>query len=496
MTLSRLLLSISFLSVLTACNLTPEYNKPETAVPPQFKEEVKQLEGQWAPAMENAGDTDRSAWWTVFGDKQLDALQNEAAKSNQTIKIAAARLEQADALMRQANASFLPSLSIAGNAGRSDQGADRKPASNFQILGIASYEPDLFGRIRNTAEIARMNKESQEQLYHQALLLVHADVAQNYYTILALDTERDLLHQTITLREDATKLIKSRFDLGETSEQDYLRAQVQLASAQADLTALDQRRALAEHALAILTGKPPAEVNLAEAKLPNNLPLIPAGLPARLLERRPDIAAAEKQVAAANARIGVARAAFFPNLSLTAIGGFASSELGDVFKWSSRTWILGPLFGTALSLPVFDGGNRLAGIDLAKAGHEEAVANYRQQVLVAFKDVEDSLSNLRLQGQQAKELYRAADAATKANHISDVRYKEGETSYLEVIDTERDALAAQRAYTQVQGQRFISTINMIRALGGGWDTALVPVPQVVQPAAPVPLVREKLGSTR
>lgn len=465
---TALICALTASTMLTACNLTPDFHLPSAITPDRFKEDTTQLDGKWAPASKEAGEVDRSDWWTIFNDPALNALETEAANANQSLKAAAARIRQADATYRQTRAGLLPSISLGANAGRGNFPAGGKPSTNYQVQANLTYEADMFGRIRNQTAIAQLNKESQQDLYNQSLLFIHAQVAQNYYTLRALDTERDLLRQTIALREDAAKLIKSRFDLGETGEQDYLRAQTELSTAQADLTALDQQRATTEHALAILVGKPPSDITVAQAKLPDQLPLIPAGVPSSVLERRPDIASAQKRLAAANAQIGVARAAFFPVLNLTAAGGLVSNELGDVFKWSSRSWMLGPLFGTALSVPIFDAGRRIAGLDLAKAGYDEAVANYRQQVLVSFQETEDALVALNMGAQQAEQLYRAADAATKANRISDLRYKEGETSYLEVIDTQRDALLTQRAYTRVQGQRFIDTVALIRALGGGW----------------------------
>ncbi|HEY1097237.1 MAG TPA: efflux transporter outer membrane subunit [Alphaproteobacteria bacterium] len=477
-----LLITVSVSTLLTACNLSPEFATPSAANPAQFKEADQALEGKWVIASKDAGQVDQSKWWTIFNDQALNELQDQATEANQDLKIAAARLNQLDAVYRQNRAGLLPAINLGGNAGRGNTlNLGGKPSTNYQAQVNLSYEVDLFGRIRNQAEMARLNREAQRDLLNQSVLLIHGQVAQNYFALQALDTERDLLRQTITLREEAAKLINSRYKLGETGEQDDLRAQAELASTQAELTALDEQRAITEHALAVLIGKAPSDVTLVEKKLPESLPLIPAGIPSTVLERRPDIAAAQKQMAAANANIGIARAAFFPSLNLTAIGGLASNELGDLFKWSSRTWMLGPLFGTALSMPLFDGGRRIAGVDLAKAGYDEAVATYRQQVLVSFREVEDSLVSLRLDAQQAEQLYRAADAATKANHISDVRYKEGETSYLEVIDTQRDALSAQRAYTRVQGQRFVDTVNLIRALGGGWSGAAPAEATTVKP---------------
>jgi multidrug efflux system outer membrane protein len=459
---------------LTGCSLAPTYKKPDVSVPEDYKEN---LDGKWKQASNNAGSADQSNWWQVFNDKDLNDLETQADAANNDLKVAAARLDQARGLTEQARAGYFPEIDLGANAYRGNSasasfgaaGSNAKPITALTVSGGVSYDADLFGNIRSTANAAKYNEAAVSALYQQAVLMVHADVASNYFMLQSLDTEADLLRETIKLRKDAADLLQHQYKEGEASEQDNLRAQADLATTQADLASVEQQRSLMEHALAVLVGKTPAEFKLAEKKLPQSLPVVPAGLPSAMLERRPDIAAAENNLKAANERIGAARAAFFPDLLLTAAGGVTSNELGNLFKWSSRSWGLGPLLGTALSMPLFDGGERAGLLKQAKGAYQENVADYRQQVLVAFKDVEDNLSNLRLQDEQAKRLYTAADASGKAYHISDVRYKEGESSYLEVIDTQRDMLTAQRAYTQIQGARFVTTVNLIRALGGGWN---------------------------
>lgn len=482
------LLAATFIS---SCSLAPDFKKPEITVGESYKEDADALQGKWQEASASAGTVDQTQWWLVFNDTDLNALQDQAASANNTLKSAAARLEQARGLSQQARSSYFPSLDLGTNAFRGNSasrslGGASKPTSSFAVQGTVSYEADLFGRVRSTANAAEYNEKANEALYRQALLMVHGDVAENYYRLLALDTERDLLRQSIQLREDAVKLLDNQFKEGEASEQDNLRAQAELASTKAELSSVDQSRALTEHALALLVGKTPSELTLKEKKLPNSLPVIPAGLPSTLLERRPDVASAENQLRAANERIGAARAAFFPQLMLTASGGVAGPDLGDLFKWSSRSWALGPLLGTTLSMPLFDGGQRKGLLRQAKGAYQENVADYRQQVLIAFKDVEDNLSNLRLQKEQADQLFTASTASDKAYRISNVRYKEGEALYLEVLDTQRDMLTAQRAYTQVQGARFVTTIAMIRALGGGWTN--VPSQQPIPEKAVAPAI--------
>lgn len=477
-------------ALLSGCSMAPDFALPKTDIPQQFKE--LPADGvKWQAASKDAGKPDQSQWWQIFNDPELNALEAQAMQNSPNLQRAFAQVQQARAVMRQARAGLLPQVNAGANAGRNDLGATARPATNYSVNANIAYEVDLFGRLGDAEAAAKLDAAAADDLYHQTLLILQADVAQNYFALRSLDSERALLEKTVGLRQDGEKLLKARFDEGEENEQEYLRAKAELATTQADLTALNRQRSLTEHALALLLGKNANDVNLATQSLPQQLPKIPAGVPSQILERRPDIAAAEARLAAANKRIGVAKAAFYPSLNLTATGGFAAPELGDLFQSSSKAWVLGQLFlGNALSVPIFDGGRRKAQLAFANAAYQEQVANYRQSVLVAFKEVEDSLVNLARMGEQAQFLYTAAEAAGKAGHLSDLRYREGETSFLEVIQTQRDALNAQRAYTQVQGQRFIQTIALIRALGGGWPLltlqtqAPVTAPAVVpQPAA-------------
>ena len=301
------------------------------------------------------------------------------------------------------------------------------------------------------------------------LLALQADVAQGYFQVRELDAELQIYRRTVELRGQTMDLIQHRYDAGDVGELDLARARTDLESARADEAGIARSRAAAEHALAVLLGKTPAEFSLPARPIARVAIDIPAGLPSSLLERRPDIAAAERAMAAANARIGVAKAAFFPSLTLTGAGGFESSALGDLFNWSSRTFLLGPLVGTALSLPIFDGGRRQAGLDRARAVYEEDVADYRQTVLTAFREVEDNLASLRLLHGQTTAQDAALQAALRAASLSQTQYREGAVSYLDVLDADRSALQQQRASAQLDGDRARTVVNLIRALGGGWD---------------------------
>nr|WP_269845328.1 efflux transporter outer membrane subunit [Mycetohabitans endofungorum] len=287
--------------------------------------------------------------------------------------------------------------------------------------------------------------------------------------------------RTVALREQALQLVQHRFDEGDISELDVARATSELATARSDAITLAQLRAVSEHSLAILLGKPPAQISLAPRPLEPVTVQIPAGLPSALLERRPDIAAAERAMAAANARIGIAKAAFFPSLTLTGAGGFESASLGDLFRWTSRTFLLGPMVGTALTMPLFDGGARSANLANARAKYEEDVVNYRQQVLVAFQEVEDNLANLRILTDQIQAQNDAVQASGRVAQLSRAQYREGSVNYLDVIDSERTVLQSQRAAVQLTGAQAVYTVNLIRALGGGWDAPTSPT----QPASPL-----------
>jgi multidrug efflux system outer membrane protein len=472
--LSALLVS---LSALAGCSLAPDYQKPSVAMPAGFKE-AQATDGNWKPAQPSDALA-RGEWWTVFGDPTLNALEEQASEANQGLKAAAARVQEARGVQQQVRSGLFPQVTAGFGPTRdkpspASQGLPRDAhVAPFTLwraqLGL-DYEVDLFGRVSSAASAAKADAEQSAALYRSVLLALQADVAQTYFQLRELDAEQQVFTGTVTLREDALKLMQRRFDEGDVSELDVARAQSELASAKSDALAVARVRALTEHSLAILLGKPPAEFSFAPQPLTPVAVQIPAGLPSALLERRPDIAAAERAMASANARIGSARAAYFPDLSLTAMAGYESSALRDLFRWSSRTFLVGPLAGTILTLPLLDGGARSGALDSAKAKYQEEVANYRQQVLLAFQDVEDSLASLRLIDQQSQEQRTVLNASSRAAKLSRLRYQEGAISYLEVIDAERSVLQSQRASTQLAGAQAVSTVNLIRALGGGWGS--------------------------
>nr|WKF56726.1 Multidrug/solvent efflux pump outer membrane protein MepC [Paraburkholderia busanensis] len=486
------------------CSLAPTYEKPAVALPAAFKEGAggpgaagaanatsatsatsaadaasgaAARNGQWKVA-EPAEAQARGAWWRVFGDPVLNAFEDDAVAANPGLQVAAARVKESRAIQQASRAGLFPTL----DAGFGPSRQKFSPASQFlpdnangplqtfwRAQAGVSYEADLFGRVSDEVKASTADAEQSEATFRSVMLALQSDVARSYFTVRELDAELAVLSRSVALRDDALRLVQHRFELGEVSELDLAQSRAELASARSDLLTLTRLRAAAEHSLAVLLGKTPAEFSFAASPLEPVSVEIPAGLPSALLERRPDIAAAERTVAAANARIGVAKAAFFPSLSLTGVGGFESASLGDLMKWSSRAFLLGPLAGTALTLPLFDGGRRSGNLANARAVHEESVANYRQQVLTAFREVEDNLAALRILKDQRVTQGIAVSASNRASQLSVKQYREGAVSYLEVIDAERSALQARRADAQLAGVQALSTVNLIQALGGGWE---------------------------
>jgi len=413
-------IAIAFL--LAGCSLAPPLETPTVDTPAQFKEITPAERGQWKTA-QPAETQPRGEWWKVFGDPTLDALEAEATLANQSLRIAAARVTQARSLVGvaradrvpQVNAGFGPTRDKASAVSQAlPQDFDVPVRTTWRGLLTASYEVDLFGRVSDSVSSAQSDYEATQARFYSVQLALQADAAQTYFALRETDEELALLQDTVRLRGDSVRLLQRRFELGDISELDLARARTELATARSDASALERQRAQLEHALAVLLGKSPSTFALAPAPLSSDMPSIPAGLPSSLLERRPDIAAASRAMAAANARIGVAKAAFFPVMNLTAAGGFESAELGDLFKWSARTWALGPLLGTMLSMPLIDGGRNRSNLDRSYAVLEESIAGYRQQVLVAFAEVEDGLVSVRTLDDQSHATRDATSSASRA----------------------------------------------------------------------------------
>ena len=467
---------------LSACSLAPEFTTPEVAVPAAYKQQPAAAltatdpgNAEWKPAEPNDSEP-RGAWWTRFGDPLLNDYQQRAAAANQDLAAAVARLEASRALVRVARAAQLPRLDAGAGAARTRPSANQpgNPISGsdsynrFQIGVTAQYELDLFGRVRDSVRAARADAQADEALFQALLLAVETDVAQTYFLLRALDAELAVLNDTVTTRKSELNVFEQRFAAGDISELDVERARTDLETARSDVQAVTRQRAQYEHALAVLLGQAPADLDVATAALATTLPDIPAGLPSALLERRPDIAAAQRRMIAANARIGVARAAFYPILNLTAEAGFTADSAGDLFKWASRTWALGPLAGALVAAPLFDGGRNKANLARAEAELDAEVATYRQTVLNAFREVEDQLVALRTLGEQSIAVASANHSAGRALALANMRFQAGASGYLDVLEGRRSVIAVQRQQKQLDGARAQATVALIKALGGGW----------------------------
>ncbi len=469
-----LMTSLVLVAGLTGCTMGPDYQRPEVTVPAAYREEAPWKEA--APADE----LDKGAWWQAYGDPVLDELQQRAQATNQSLQAAIARVSQARAAARISESALYPRLDLNPSAWRGRSAADlndgeARTATILRTPLDLSYEIDLWGRVRRSVEAGTAQYEASKAEMQSILLTLQSDVSRNYFTLRSLDAQLDLLRRTVELRRKNLQLVTSLFDNGQVGRLDVARAETELANAQAETAALKRRRVSTEHALAVLVGEPAAnfKLPLPPPNLEARPPQVAAGIPSTLLERRPDIAAAERRMMAANARIGIAKAAFFPAVSLTGSAGYASNELSNLFEWDNHTWSLGPF----ISLPIFDAGRNRAQLAQAEATWQESVALYRQQVLVAFREVEDALSDIRILTEQAEAQQRALDAARQAADLSGKRYRAGMVSYLEVVVSERTALATELLANQVLEQRFQASVSLIKALGGGWDSSSPTVPK-------------------
>jgi len=471
---------LAALLVLAGCSVAPTYQRPDVTAPAAFKEAPKldaEAEAKWKQA-QPAEEIARGEWWKIFNDETLNKLEVEALQANQDLRAAAARLGQARALEKSARAGLFPQVGVGFGPTRqlpspASQGlppnADTDPFTLWRGQATVAYEVDLFGRVSTVANAARFDAEQNAALFQSTMLALQADVAQAYFMIRELDAAQALYADTVKLRKETLNLFQRRYDAGDVSELDLARAKTELAAAESQSLGIARQRAVAEHALAILLGRAPADFSFPQQPLTRLAVTVPAGLPSDLLERRPDIAAAERAMMAANERIGSAKSAYFPRLSLTGSFGYESNDLSNLFKTASQTFVFGPLIGGMLSVPLFDGGARAAGVDRANARWEEDVANYRGTVLRAFKEVEDNLANLRLLDEQNKAQDTAVGSANRAARISRVQYREGAVSYLSVIDADRSALQQQLVAVTLDGERARSVVSLIRAIGGGWE---------------------------
>ncbi len=466
------------ISLLTVASLNaavgPDYVRPTAPAAPAWRDSAA------GPAWKAGAPADafaRGEWWKLFGDPVLDDLEARALSANQDLQAAAARVAEARAATGEARSAYWPQVGITPSVSR-DQASLTAPnslpdplATTYRAPLAASWELDLFGRVRRLSEGARAEADASAATFEAVRLSLAAEVATTYFSLRALDQESALIADGVALRQRALDLISSRRQSGASTDFDVARAETELATTEAEAAATANRRAALQNALAVLVGAdaPGFQLSAVSAQLQANLPAVPAGLPSDLLERRPDVAAAERSLAAANARIGVAKAAFFPAISLTGSAGFASGDIDNLFKTDSRTWSVGP----SLYLPIFQGGRNRANLARSKAAYEESVAEFRQSVLVAFREVQDALTATQLLAEQSAAQDRALAAARRAGALAQKRYDAGFVNYFEIIDAQRTVLTTERASARLAAQRLNNGVLLIKALGGGW-TATVP----------------------
>jgi len=460
--------------MMNGCVVGPNYQRPEaTTIPPAYTG----VSDEWKVAVPQA-HLPKGDWWEIFGDTELSSLETEATEANQDLKAAFARFNQARAVVDVTRSSLFPRLSASfypveqhDSENRPVGGKPGKTYDTFILPFDLSYEFDLWGRVRRTVESATAQVQAVADDVESARLAIQADVAVNYYTIRALDADKALLLSSIEVYRKSLALVRNRRAGGMVSDLDVAQAETILKTTEAQLPDNALQRARSEHALAILTGKNASLFRLAERPLALEPLVVPTGLPSELLERRPDVAAAERRMAAANANIGVATAAFFPTIKFGAQAGFwsgdlsASGNMSTLLSWPSRFWAVGP----SLTLPLFQGGQLSANLRQAKAAYEETVARYRQTVLTAFGDVENNLAAEHLLARQYEEVLAALKAARRQLEVANNRYEAGLVTYLEVATAQNTTLGIERSGMRLRGQQLAAAVALVKSLGGGWQ---------------------------
>ena len=477
------LLCISVLLV-AGCTVGPNYHRPDAPTAPAFKETAvvpppNPPNGGWKQVSPNDSAL-RANWWEIYQDPQLDKLEQQVAVSNQRLKASYEQYMQARAAVQVSRAQYFPTVQAGPSAARDRQSQNRPlhvPGSNntyndLFLQGQVSWEPDLWGNIRRQVEAQRASAQASAADLANVELSLRSELALDYFEMRGLDTQQRLLDTTVQQFEQFLQLTTTRFRGGVASESDLAMAQTQLDQTRAQALDVGVARAQFEHAIATLTGVPASSFSLPPAPLDLPLPQVPVGVPSQLLERRPDVAAAERRANAANAQIGVAVAAYYPTISITGAGGFESKNAGTLIQGPSALWSLG---GSAVEL-LFDAGRRHALTNEARDVYEQNTANYRQTVLQAFQEVEDNLSGLRILDRESAAQQRAVQSARHSLDLSTNRYKGGVTTYLEVITAQTTQLANERTAADIATREFVSSVQLIKALGGGWDAARLPTP--------------------
>jgi NodT family efflux transporter outer membrane factor (OMF) lipoprotein len=470
--------------LVSGCTVGPNYHRPTAAAAPAFKESAvvpppDLPDGGWKQVTPN-DSTIRANWWEIYQDPQLDKLEQQVAVSNQTLKASYEQYMQARAAIQAFRAQYYPTVTVGPSATRERQSQNRPlyvPGSkttynDLFLQGQVSWEPDLWGNIRRQVEAQRATTQATAADLANVDLSLRSELATDYFELRGLDTQQRLLDNTVLQYEQYLDLTKTRFTGGVATDSDVALAQTQLDQTRAQAIDVGVARAQFEHAIATLTGIPASTFSLAFAPLDLPLPQVPVGVPSQLLERRPDVAAAERRANAANAQIGIAIAAYYPTINITGNGGFESKNAGTLIQGPSALWSLG---GSAVEL-LFDAGRRHAITEEARHGYEINVANYRETVLQAFQEVEDNLSGLRILNSESAAQQRAVDSARRSLDISTNRYKGGVTTYLEVITAQATQLSNERTAADITTRQFAASVQLVKALGGGWDNTKLPTP--------------------
>jgi NodT family efflux transporter outer membrane factor (OMF) lipoprotein len=460
------------LAALAGCAVGPNYHRPAAAAPTQFKE----AEGWKAAAP--AEPASATEWWSVYNDPLLDELEKQIDISNQTLKASEAAWRESRALVSQARAAYLPTVALNGDATRAGGRANSSgtggvvvptahPYNTFEVEATASWELDIWGKIRRTVESRLANTQASEAELAAARLSAQAALATDYIDLRVADETRKLLDETVAAYQRSLTITQNQYKAGIVAKADVITAQTQLGGAQSQQLAIGVTRATLEHAIAVLVGKAPADFSIAPAPFGTSVPVAPAGVPSTLLERNPTVAAAERNMAATNAQIGVAIAAYFPDITLSGLAGFASNTASQLFKAPSQVWS----FGGNAGLTLFDFGLRSAQVDQSRATYDVAVANYRQAVLVAFQQVEDQLATLRILEAQYAVQDQTVQSANEAVRLALNEYKAGIVSYTTVVTAQATALTASQNLLSIRQNRLNASVALVQALGGGWDAA-------------------------
>ncbi|HVN77474.1 MAG TPA: efflux transporter outer membrane subunit [Terriglobia bacterium] len=479
---------LALLILMNACMVGPKYTKPVAEVPPAYKEQPPgPSTGEWKQA-QPSDQQSKGKWWEIYSDSQLNALEERVSVSNQNLKVSEALFRQARAVVRANRSGYYPTVSGTVSITASHPSANRSLTTaassptfgDYLLSADMSYELDVWGRIHRLVEGSVANAQASDADLETIRLSIQSELATDYFQLRAFDSERQLLDSTVTAYTKALELTTNRYKGGVASKVEVAQAETQLETTRAEAIDVGVQRAQLEHAIALLVGAPASTFSIPPQPLTVSPPKIPAGLPSELLERRPDIAAAERRVAAANAQIGIAKAAYYPVLSIAASVGFETTQISNWFSWPSHLWAVGP----ALAQTLFDAGRRRAVSDQAQAAYDATVGTYRQSVLTAFQEVEDNLAALRILGEEAGVQDSAVKASERSLELSMNRYKGGVVSYLEVTTAQSAALTNERTAVDILGREMVASVLLVKALGGGWDASSLPSTQEIESSVP------------